>query len=59
MILRDLTDEQRKELVFKSDLWFKERNKGRVVSNPLDEASYMTGFSDGVRTILAKLEKLP
>ncbi len=59
MMLRDLNDKQRLALTHACDRWYKERNKGRVLSKPYDEASFMAGFSDGVRTVLEKLDKLP
>jgi hypothetical protein len=59
MTLRDLTDEQRIDLVNKSEHWYKERAKQQHYKLPLDSIAFMIGFSDGVRVILNLIDKLP
>jgi hypothetical protein len=56
MTLRDLTEKQRKKFLRKCSDDFKMRNKGRNIE--LDEFSYRTGFSDGVRAVLEHVDKL-
>jgi hypothetical protein len=55
MMLRDLTEKQRRKLIKECVREYTERNRGRPNSKPFDWFVYKTAFSDGVRIAIKLL----